>query len=98
LPVAILTTHSSKGESLDFDVSQVDPLSVRFGPGEADIVVRSMSASQDVDGDGDADLLLFFRPDQPELGCGDTEALLVGRTMDGKAFQGLAPVLVSGCE
>ena len=98
LPVAILTTHSSKGESFDFHVSQVDPLSVRFGPGEADIVVRSMSASQDVDGDGDADLLLFFRPDQPELGCGDTEALLVGRTMDGKAFQGLAPVLVSGCE
>ncbi|MGB5295653.1 MAG: hypothetical protein WBP34_11920 [Thermoanaerobaculia bacterium] len=98
LPVAILTTHSSKGESLDFDVSRVDPLSVRFGPGEADIVVRSMSASQDVDGDGDADLLLFFRRDKPELGCGDTEALLVGRTMDGKAFQGLAPVLVSGCE
>jgi len=98
LPVAILTTHSSMGENLDFDASQVDSLSVRFGPGKADIVVRSMSESQDVDGDGDTDLLLFFQPNKPGLGCGDTEALLVGRTKDGKAFQGLAPVLVSGCE
>ena len=98
LPVAILTTHAAKGESLDFDVSQVDALSVRFGPGEAGIVVRSMAASQDVDEDGDTDLLLFFRPNKPGLGCGDAEALLVGRTKDGKAFQGFAAVQISGCE
>lgn len=98
LPVAILTTHVSKGESVDFDASQVAPLSVRFGPGSAGIVVRSMSSREDVDEDGDTDLLLFYRPDKPRFGCGDTEALLVGRTRDGKAFQGLSPVQVSGCE
>ena len=98
LPVAILTTHLSKGEALDFDTSQVVPLSVRFGPGMAGIVVRSMASREDVDADGDTDLLLFFRPDKPRLGCGDTEALLVGRTRDDKAFQGVAPVLISGCE
>lgn len=98
LPVAILTTQVSKGESMDFDALQVAPLSVRFGPGRAGIVVRSMSSREDVDEDGDTDLLLFFRPDKPRFGCGDTEALLVGRTKDRKAFQGLAPVQISGCE
>ena len=98
LPVAILTTHLSKGEAQDFDALQVDALSVRFGPDRADIVVRSMSAQQDVDADGDTDLLLFFRPNRPGFGCGDTDATLEGRTKDGKAFHGFAPILTSGCE
>ena len=98
LPVAILTTQVSKGESVDFDALQVAPLSVRFGPGKAGIVVRSMASREDVDEDGDTDLLLFFRPDKLRFGCGDTEALLVGRTRDGTAFQGLSPVQIRGCE
>ena len=98
LPVAILTTQVSKGESVDFDALQVAPLSVRFGPGKAGVVVRSMASREDVDEDGDTDLLLFFRPEKPRFGCGDTEALLVGRTRDGKAFQGLTPVQISGCD
>ena len=98
LHVAILTTHLSKGEAQDFDALQVDALSVRFGPDRADIVVRSMSAQQDVDADGDTDLLLFFRPNRPGFGCGDTDATLEGRTKDGKAFHGFAPILTSGCE
>lgn len=96
--VAILSTQESQGEPVDFDASKVDPLSVRFGPAKADIVVRSMSARQDVDGDGDTDMLLFFRPNRPGFGCGDTEALLVGRTRNGEAFQGVAEVRISGCE
>jgi hypothetical protein len=98
LPVAILTTQVSSGESVDFDALQVAPLSVRFGPGRAGIVVRSMASREDIDEDGDTDLLLFFRPDKPRFGCGDTEAVLVGRTRDGTAFQGLTPVQISGCE
>ena len=98
LPVAILTTEVAKSESVDFDASQVDPLSVRFGPGKAGIVVRSMSASRDVDEDGDTDLLLFFRRRKAGLRCGDTEAILAGRTKDGKVFQGLVAVQISGCE
>lgn len=98
LSVAILTTRMSAGESVDFDASKVDPLSVRFGPGRADIVVRSMASLQDVDGDGDTDLVLFFRPNRPRFGCADTEALLVGRTQEGKVFQGMTTVLISGCD
>jgi len=98
LPVAILTTHLSKGEPLDFDASQVVPLSVRFGPGRADIVVRSMASREDVDSDGDEDLVLFFRLARTGIGCGDADVGLEGRTKDGKAFQGFAPILVSGCE
>jgi hypothetical protein len=98
LPVAILSSSVSQGEALDFDASQVDVLSVRLGPKRASIGVRSMSEISDVDGDGDDDLLLFFRRGKVGFGCGDTNVALEGRTTVGKAFQGFAPVLISGCE
>lgn len=78
IPVAILTDG-------DFDAANVDPDTVLFGPDEAQPV---QSAIEDVDGDGDLDMILHFRTQEVGLGEGDTDALLTGQTMDGKYFEG----------
>ena len=53
IPVAIVTTDT-------FDARDVDPSTVRFGPDEA-TKAHSAAHFEDVDGDGDLDLLLHFQ-------------------------------------
>lgn len=72
IPVAILTTD-------DFDASIVDPDTVRFGPDGAQ---AEDWAFEDVDRDGDEDMILHFRTQDTGIGAGDTEAWLV-LTVDG---------------
>lgn len=87
IPVAILTTE-------DFDATTVAHTSVTFGSaGATEIHVNRRTGEpfrheEDVDGDGDTDLLLHFRLGETGIGCGDTEATLSGETLDGRAIQG----------
>ena len=92
--VAILTTNTAAGEALDFDALQVDPATVRFGPDEAKAV---RYRAKDVDHDGDADLLLYFKTRKSGIACGDTEATLTGETYDGQAITGTDAIKTVGC-
>ena len=78
IPVAILTTE-------DFDAAIVDPETVVFAGASPDHY-----ALEDVDGEGDLDLLLHFRRQETDIMPGDTEACLTGQTYDG--------VLIAGCD
>ncbi len=78
IPVAILTTAS-------FDATQVDSDTVRFA-GAAPV----RWALEDVDGDGDIDLVLHFRTRETDIAPGDTEACLTGQTYDG--------IFIEGCD
>ena len=80
LPVAILTTD-------DFDASTVDASTLSFGPGGA-APAHSGGHLEDVDGDGDLDLMLHFRTQEHGLASGDTEACISGMTLDGTELQG----------
>lgn len=89
IPVAILTAE-------DFDATAVDPLSLNFGPaaaGEDD----GQAHVEDVDDDGDLDLLLHFRTQASGIQCGDTHVLLSGKTFAGQAIEGADSITTVGC-
>ncbi len=82
-----------------FDVTTLDQASVRFGPagaaplhvgaadGAADPTAKC-ARTEDLDGDGDLDLMFKFRLGETGLGPQDTEATLTGRTLDGREVYG----------
>jgi DNA-binding beta-propeller fold protein YncE len=90
IPVAILTTG-------DFDATTVDPLSVEFGPDGA-TESHGRGHIEDVDGDGDGDLVLHFRTQDTGIQCGDTSASLTGETFGGQVIEGSDSINTVGCK
>jgi len=86
IPVAILTTG-------DFDATTVDPGTVCFGDAEAP-AERDCSEKhgrghiEDVDDDGDQDMVLHYETAQTGIDPGDTQACLTGETFDGTRVDG----------
>jgi hypothetical protein len=80
ITVAILTKPT-------FDATGVDPTTVRFGKTGTEAAPVQV-ALQDADGNGTLDLVLHFRTQDTSLQCGDTSAVLTGKTVSGEAIQG----------
>lgn len=80
IPVAILTTNT-------FDVTRVDPLSVRFGP-NAVMEEHGRGHFEDVDRDGFSDMVLHFRIQETGIACHQTLVTLTGSTIDGVLIKG----------
>jgi hypothetical protein len=76
VPVAVLTTEG-------FDASSVDPATVLFA-GAAPL----RWAMEDVDYDGDLDLIFHFKTQELGLDMSSTEATLTGQTFDGIPIEG----------
>lgn len=85
IPVALLTTE-------DFDATTVDHTTVAFEGASETHVDRKTGDfrrhEEDVDEDGDTDLVFHFLFDDTNLTCQSTEATLIGETFDGLAIQG----------
>jgi hypothetical protein len=84
----------SVGEFFDAP-SLIDPLTLKFGPREANIV--SSPRSSDVDHDGDADLVIKFLIQQTGIACGATQARLTGRTFGSRFVSGSDAVNTFNC-
>jgi hypothetical protein len=78
LPVAILSSDV-------FDATTVVADTVRFGSTGTEATGRQV-AVRDVDGDSDVDVVVRFRITDTGIQCGQTSALLTGRTSDGRTF------------
>lgn len=76
VPVAVLTNN-------DLDVTTIDPATVLFA-GASPL----RWTTEDVDGDGDLDLLFHFKTQELALDTASTEATLTGETTTGQAFRG----------
>lgn len=90
IPVAILTTAT-------FDATTVDPATVRFGRTGTE-AASVHAALEDVDLDGDTDLILHFNTQTTGIQCGDTSASLTGETLDGQMIQGSDAINTVGCK
>ena len=84
IPVAILTTNN-------FDSGDVVPGTVKFGPAEAE---AQRSLMQDVDKDGDLDLLLWFLVQDTGIEVSGP-VTLTGETKAGNDFTGTDNVFVN---
>jgi hypothetical protein len=84
----------------DFDATTVDHTTVTFeGATETHLDKKTglpRRHEEDVDGDGDIDLVFHFRFGDSNLGCASTEATLVGETFDGTAIEGTDAVRMVG--
>jgi hypothetical protein len=69
----------------DFDATQVDTRSVEF---EGAFEMHMQGHFEDIDGDGDIDLVFRFRMGDTVLRCEDTEGKLTGLLVDGASFEG----------
>ena len=89
VPIAILTTR-------EFDATRVDPATVRAGATGTEAAVFR-SASEDIDRDGDTDMLLLFRVQQMGLECDGMSVSLKGQARDGQEIEGTEAVKMVGC-
>lgn len=87
--IAILTTPR-------FDASSVDITSLRFGVTGQEAIPHHV-AVDDVDFDGDLDLLVFFRSQATDINCGTLFTYISGKTLTGHAIAGTDSVAVVGC-
>jgi hypothetical protein len=87
--VAVFSDGGSLGDALQIDLS-----TVRFGTLGA---APDLHRVADLNRDGLSDLLLRFRMPESGLTCGDTEAMLTGRTYTSQRFVGIDSVTTVGC-
>jgi hypothetical protein len=80
--------------SNDFEVTRVDPATVRFGPAGA-VPVRIRI--EDVDRDGRLDVTFHFVAHESGIACGDSAAALTGLTEEGLRFRGTDSLVTTGC-
>ena len=93
--MAVKTTSVGAGDSVDFDATQVDAATVRFGHGQAPVVGTPVQT--DIDSDLDMDVVYSFDVQASDFTCDDTDATLKGETYANEQFQGTDSI-ATDCE
>jgi len=94
--VGILGMSTANGDAKNFDATQVDPATLKFGPGEAPN--SSAPITGDLDADGNTDLLVGFSMYDSAIACGDTEVQMTGALYSGLPIIGSDSIETIDCE
>ena len=97
IPVAILTTGPSDNFATFDAANDVDVTTVHFGSKGTE-AVPVHNTLEDVDKDGDLDMLFFFNIQDTNIDCLGTSATLTGETIDGKKIAGTDSIQTVGCK
>ena len=89
IPVAVLG-------SVNFDATQVDFSTAKFGPGKASPIHGGHV--EDVNNDDIFDMVFHFNTQDTAIVCDDYRASLSGETFDGDAFTGTGSVKTARCK
>jgi hypothetical protein len=84
-------------EGIFFDAATIDLDSIKFGHEEA-LKSHTNGHLEDVDGDGDLDMILHFNTQEIGIACDDTEVFLTGKTSEGLYFIGSEDIHTAGCK
>jgi len=93
--VSIHSTNTLVGDAIDFNTSEVDPSTLKFGP--ADAVIKLSPWAADLDADGDIDLNVGFDTQDTGITCSDTEVTLNGATYSGELITGTNLITTPNC-
>lgn len=94
--MAVLGKKIAAGDAIDFDATQINPASVRFGAGQA--IYYGVPLIHDVDSDSNLDMMLTFRTQDSGIVCGDVEVAVTGETLTGLAFAGTGDIATVNCD
>ncbi len=94
--VMLKSTQLAQNEVADLDAPQIDPMTVRVGPGQATASARP-SRIQDFDRDGDRDLIVPIFVPQLQLACDDKQIDVIAETFEGKLQVGSDQMAAVGC-
>jgi len=94
--VMLKSTQLAQNEAADLDAPQIDPVTVRIGPGQATASARP-SRIRDFDADGDRDLILPVYVPQLQLACDDKQIDVIAETFEGKLQVGSDQMSAVGC-
>ncbi len=91
-------TESNSGlynptQSIFFDASTVDMATVKFGPNKTSVIKGCL---EDIDGDGDLDLMMHFDNKETGITKTDTKADLIGKTFAGIDIKGSDSIKIVG--
>ena len=95
LLVGVKSTSTAAGEASDLDALQIDPASLRFGPGGTSNAISPIPT--DLDGDTDTDVIFGFEVLDSGIFCGDTEVVLEGAQYDGYPLIGVDNITTVDC-
>jgi len=81
----------------EFDATQINPASLKFGVGEA-APASTPFTNANIDGLFGPDFTVRYQVSESGIACNDTEVTLIGETYSGEAFTGTDAINATQCE
>jgi hypothetical protein len=96
LTVAVMGSSVATGDAFDFDVADINPVTLKLGIGQA--ATGSGAFLDDFNDDTNVDAAFIFATGDTGIFCNDTSVILAGETWAGIEFSGSDTIDASDCD